>query len=201
MSIVPGTDALPVYPLPAGAALSSLDYFPFYHSRFFGSHMYAAATNEEIGAALALWAYALGTQSPGGTLPLLETDLAHAARCWRDMGAWERVRGAALRGWSRYRVETEKGEPAGERLGHPVVTEIAVEMWRIKDQARRGREVDLARKQLGRLRAMLRELGFERQAKDDAVVYAVRARLQERGLPQSKPDVREAILALRPAND
>lgn len=193
LSVVSGPRELPVYPLPAGASLSSLDYFPFHHARFFGSHMYANATNEEIGASLALWAYALGTQSPGGTLPLLETDLAHAARCWRDMAAWARVREAALRNWVRHRVETEDGAYAGECLAHPVVTAIALEMWDVKDKARRGREGNLARKQLGRLRATIRALGFAAQADDDQVVFAVRDWLAKHGLTQAKPDVLRAL--------
>ncbi len=125
---MPGEAALPAYELKAGTRLGGRDWFPFYHGRFFGSTMFATATNEEIGAALALWSYALGTQDPGGTLPLADLELAHAARCWRDLARWERLRGGALRGWDRVRVVDDEGATVAVRLAHPVTTMVALEM-------------------------------------------------------------------------
>ncbi|TPE47241.1 hypothetical protein [Amaricoccus solimangrovi] len=191
--MVAGEDELPVYPLHTECRLGGLDYFPFHHARFFGSTMFATATNEEIGASLALWTYALGTQAPGGTLPTADVELAHAARCWRDMASWERLRTGVLRGWTRVRVLDQDGAPAGVRLAHPVVTEVAADMWKLVERARGKRQGNLDRQRLGRLRATLSELGFQQIARDEDKVLRVRAWLAERALPQSKPDVRAAV--------
>lgn len=190
---VAGADELPVYPLRAGTRVGALDYFPLFHTRFLGSSMFATSTNEEIGAALALWTYALGTQDPGGTLPLADLDLAHAARCWRDMATWERLRAGVLRGWARVRIVDEAEETVAVRLSHPVVTEAAVEMSRIVVGAQARRQGNLARQKFGRLRATMRDLGHEHLARDDDAVRRVQEWLTERSLPQSKPDVRAAV--------
>lgn len=190
---IAGAEELPVYPLRAGTRVGALDYFPLFHTRLLGSSMFATATNEEIGAALALWAYAVGTQDPGGTLPLADLDLAHAARCWRDMATWGRLRTSVLRGWTRVRVIDEAEETVAIRLAHPVVTEAAVEMSRIVAGAQARRQGNLARQKFGRLRATMRDLGHEHLARDDEAVRRVQEWLAERGLPQTKPDVRSAM--------
>ena len=71
-----------------------LDMLKLGHSEFL--HV---ASNEELGAAVKLWMFAIH-QVPAGSLPNNEVVLAQAAGYDHRKKAWQRVRGMALYGWA-----------------------------------------------------------------------------------------------------
>ncbi|MHB1267830.1 MAG: hypothetical protein ACYCY2_09560, partial [Acidithiobacillus ferriphilus] len=71
-----------------------LDMLKLGHSEFL-----QIANNEELGAAVKLWMFAIH-QVPAGSLPNNEVVLAQAAGYDHRKKAWQRVRGMALYGWA-----------------------------------------------------------------------------------------------------
>ena len=71
-----------------------LDMLKLGHSEFL-----QIASNEELGAAVKLWMFAIH-QVPAGSLPNNEVVLAQAAGYDHRKKAWQRVRGMALYGWT-----------------------------------------------------------------------------------------------------
>lgn len=71
-----------------------LDMLKLGHSEFL-----QIASNEELGAAVKLWMFAIH-QVPAGSLPNNEVVLAQAAGYDHRKKAWQRVRGMALYGWA-----------------------------------------------------------------------------------------------------
>jgi hypothetical protein len=184
-----------VYPLPAGAMVGSLEHFPFWGHRFAGSRLRLTASNEAIGAALCLWVGALSTQAPAGTLPQDDAQIAVMANYARDPAGFRAVREDVLRGWAAVRVLGEGGEDHGLRLAHPVVTEVAVYLWGLRSKVVAKRAQDGRRQKLGRLRQTIREVGSSRAAENADTVAWVEQWLRARGLPQTKVDVRAALIA------
>lgn len=125
---VPGTSQgqIPDPPITADVDVSGLVYFPLNVERLSHSELWAAGSNDEIGAALRLWVAAF-RQRPAGSLP--NDDRVLAAFAGRPAN-WDQVRERAMRG---FRLHSDG------RLYHSAVVEAAIGLW-IKRKAERDRK-------------------------------------------------------------
>lgn len=185
-----------VYPLDYGDTLSNHDWVPLYVNRLLTSDFVAYAVAEgrrgDIGTALLLWAESF-KQDPAGTLPDDDVLLAQIARYGADVAAWRQVREGALHGWLTTVVEGS-GAVRRARLGHPVIAEIASDMFRRKsgrDQAREAARLATLR---SRVKAKIRVLGFQKHHWDNAQVIGMVAQyLDENRLYATDENVRLAM--------
>jgi hypothetical protein len=147
-----------VYPLRIGDRADGARYAPVFHQRLLASEFWLRVPAEVQGYAMRLWFAAL-TQDPAGALPDDDAVLAALAGLGRDVAAWRALRAAgALYGWRVCGVEDAEGEPAGERLWHPVVAEMAQMMvGAVCDRPERAAAAT-ARKRLSRVVAHLEGL-------------------------------------------
>ncbi len=165
--------AVPVYPLDADLRLSHHDFVAFYHRRYLASRFRLLAPPDVRAHALDLWMLS-HEQTPAGTLPVDEEELAALARVdlaqWRDLcrRPW-----SPLYQWTPYRVGN------GLRLGHPVVIEVIAQAISQRqahaDRSARGRMA----KRIERLPDTMRKAGATvAMAQDKRMVEAVAARLE-----------------------
>lgn len=197
LQVVGSGDGLEVHPLPAGARLGGFVYWQVHMHALGGSRFLAMSTNEELGAMLRLWNSAYRDQDPGGTLPCDDVELGIIAGYRADMAGWQRVRPAVMRGWRRVRIVDAGGGEAGVRLAHPMVTDIAVELWDIRSRQQRQKASDLERQAFHRIRTHLGALGYAGFAKDQAFVHEVRDWLVGQGLNGTRHNIAEAVYLLK----
>lgn len=186
---------LNVYPLQWGDTLSNHDWMPLHINRLLSSKFvaYVCAENrrDEGFTAMLLWFESMKSD-PAGALPDDDVQLAQMARFGGDVEAWRRVRAGALYGWRPVQVDGEKAV-AGPMLGHPVVAEVANDMFRRKrgrDQSRKAQQVAVQR---SRVRAKLKAMKQERLAEADHVVFAVADWLANANLYITDDNVRAAL--------
>jgi len=120
----------------AAVDLRDFDFMPFFGDRLFKSDTWIMCDAEEKVAALRLW-WAAWHQEPAGSLPDNDRLLADLAGYGVAVSAWTKVRPNAMRGW----IECTDG-----RLYHPVVCEIAIDVWGKKRKKQSDNEADRARK-------------------------------------------------------
>jgi hypothetical protein len=116
--------------------LRDFDYMPFYGKRLFASETWILCDDAEKVAALRLW-WASWHEEPAGSLPDNDRLLADLAGYGVAVKAFQVVRANAMRGW----IKCDDG-----RLYHPIVCEIAEEVWGNKRKKREDNERDRARK-------------------------------------------------------
>ncbi|HUC61633.1 MAG TPA: hypothetical protein VMF53_06730 [Alphaproteobacteria bacterium] len=118
---------LPAPPITPEVDLRNFPFTPVYRARLFGSSFTAHASDAEWRAGVTLFLRAWD-QSPAGSLPDSDVELARLADLGRDVASWQTIREIALRGWLRH---------SDGRLYHPVVTEIVLEAWARRAAARK----------------------------------------------------------------
>lgn len=134
------SENLPVPPVPADASLSDLPYMPLYKERLNRSRAWRDARRQpEIGFYLInLWLAAFFSR-PFGSLPDDDDELCDTALC--EIRRWPKVREKVMRGWTKC---------ADGRMYHPVVVEIALEVWgkrkEYKDRAAVARKAKEAKR-------------------------------------------------------
>ncbi len=136
-----------------------LDMLKLAHSEFL-----QIAANEELGAALKLWMFAIH-QVPAGSLPNNEVVLAQAAGYDHRRKAWQRIRGMALYGWELC---------SDGRLYHQTVAMTVIDILQTlqtrqnvgEDALERGKELNRRRQQ--RFRERRRESQMRRIAAPEA---------------------------------
>jgi hypothetical protein len=90
--------ALPSPLVPGNVDLRDFPYMPMDIARLFGSEFHAGANDAEWRAGVTLWLKSFH-QVPAASLPADDVALARLAEFGRDMKAWGKVKGVALRGW------------------------------------------------------------------------------------------------------
>jgi hypothetical protein len=117
-------------PLPPEVDVSDLKFMPLQDNRLMKSRAWLKAKNWRgsggpgLGFCLLnLWVAAFRTK-PAGSLDDDDDMLAEAARC--DIGFWQTIKDEAMRGWEQH----------DGRLWHPVICEIAMELWMSRLAAR-----------------------------------------------------------------
>ncbi|MDE1009992.1 MAG: DUF1376 domain-containing protein [Paraburkholderia fungorum] len=103
----------------ADCDLRDFQYMPLDVLRLRDSDLAARVSGEEFRCAVLLWC-AAWHQTPAGSLPDDDVNLAQYAGFGRAVDQWERYKEGALRGW----IKCSDG-----RLYHPVVAEKANESW------------------------------------------------------------------------
>lgn len=109
-------------PLPGDVDLQDMPHMPLQDKRLMSSRSWLHAKNWRGGgpglgfALFNLWAEAFRSV-PAGSLEHDDDMLADKARC--DIDTWAAYKDKALRGWERH----------GGRMWHPVVAEIAWDLW------------------------------------------------------------------------
>lgn len=148
------------WPLMRGDTLSNHDWFPFYGHRFLSSAFVIEATmagrHDVVGAAMILWAEAM-RQDPAGTLPDSDVQLAAMAR-YPSPDAWQAVRGEVLRDWFPVEVECDRTGEITLRLGHVIMEEVAVEMFKRKRSRDGAREAAKSAQRKSRIRKKMGEM-------------------------------------------
>ncbi len=88
-------------PVPPGADLSALPFFPLYFRKLFKSRSWIRASFEGKCAMLRLWCHAFGNEVPAGSLPDDDVLLADYAGYGNNLAAWRKIRAEALQKWER----------------------------------------------------------------------------------------------------
>lgn len=110
---------LPAPLVPPEADLRDFPFTPIVRARLFGSTFHARVSDAEWRAGVTLWLKSWD-QTPAGSLPSDDVELARLAEFARDVKAWRKVKAGALHGWR---------ECADGRLYHPVVAEYVLEAF------------------------------------------------------------------------
>jgi hypothetical protein len=122
-------------PLPSDVDLSDLPFMPLHDKRLVKSRAWLQAKNWRGGGPglgfclFNLWVEAFRSV-PAGSLEDDDDMLADQARC--DIEFWTVIRDKALRGW----------EKRGGRLWHPVIAELAWDLWLQRLKARHEKALD-----------------------------------------------------------
>jgi hypothetical protein len=184
------------YPLRWGDTLSNHDWVPLHINRLLTSDFLTYAVAEDrradIGTALILWCECF-KQDPAGTLPDDDVALAQIARFGRDLDGWLKVKAGALHGW---RPAAIAGDADGrrQRLGHPVIAEIAADMFRRKSGRDAAREASRLSTLRNRVRAKIKALGYRKPFWDsNQVVNVVAEYLDRHRLYATDENVRLAM--------
>jgi hypothetical protein len=185
-----------LYPLNRGETVTGHEWVPLRHHDFLASafvaHACAAGRRADVGTAMILWMEAM-RQNPAGTLPVGDVELAALAKFGPDLAGWQAAREGALYGWKPCHVLDDQ-EDRHDRLAHPVVTEIAVEMCRRKRGREAGREAGRMAQQRSRIRKCLDIMpGINPAWKGDAVVDDLRRWIDETGLFISADNLRVGL--------
>lgn len=184
------------YPLKYGDTLSNHDWIPLYINRLLTSRFVAYAVaegrREDIGTALLLWSGSF-RENPAGTLPDDDIELAQIAKFGADVDGWRAARAGAMHGWQP--VEIDGSEPgSGRRLGHPLISEIALDMHKRKRGRDHAREAGRMAQVRTRVRKKLTEMPLPKHLKNSAqVVDQVTGYLSNSGLFVTSENVRIAL--------
>lgn len=116
--------------------LRDFDYMPLYGDRLFRSETWILGTADSRCAAIRLW-WAAWHEEPAGSLPDNDRLLADMAGYGVAVSAFCEIKEAAMRGW----VKCDDG-----RLYHPVVCQIAAEMFKKKKKKQEDNAAERARK-------------------------------------------------------
>lgn len=130
-------DNLPEPLVPAHVELKDFRYMPLLAQRLRDSKMVSSVSAEEFRSAVLLWA-AAWHQTPAGSLPDDDGELAQLAGYGFMVKAWKKVRKGALRGY----IKCSDG-----RLYHPVAAELVMEAWDTKLNGIWRKECDRLRKE------------------------------------------------------
>jgi hypothetical protein len=129
-------DALPAPFVPPEVDLRDYEFMPFYGKRLFESDTWALCNDAEKLVALRLW-WASWHQEPSGSLPDNDRLLCSAAGKGDVLAAFQKVKANAMRGW----IKCSDG-----RFYHPVVAEIALDVWKTKRKKETDNAADRERK-------------------------------------------------------
>ena len=182
-----------IYPLEAGTRGDRLGFVLFQHGRFLDSGLRRLCSLEVVAAAMILQMEAFRAY-PVGTLPDDPEELA-AILTRGDLVAFEALRApdgdasrGCLRGWYPVHVSGYADGVDRVRLGHGVVTEVALKAVKAFRQGDEGG----IRSRLSRLRKTLKTIGGTRAAEDESMVEAIDRRLCGTGVRRTALAVREA---------
>ncbi|QOL83127.1 DUF1376 domain-containing protein [Pseudooceanicola spongiae] len=195
------------YPLQWGDTLSNHDWIPLYINRLLTSDFIAYSVAEgrrgDIGTALILWSESF-KQDPAGTLPDDDVQLAQIARFGSDIEGWKAAREGVLHGWQATQIDGEstRSRARTQRLGHAVISEIALDMHRRKSGRDQAREAGRLAQVRSRVRKKLSVLKVARHIREsDQIVQAVASYLDTSNLYVTDDNVRLALeetVGLRP---
>jgi hypothetical protein len=183
------------YPLKIGETLSSNEWIEFHIHRFLTSRFKAlclsgGAEGKAIGfTAVILWAECY-RQDPAGTLPNDDLELAHLAGFGVDLDGWRKVRDRVLHGWQP--THCEDATEGVNRLGHPLIAEIAARSYHRKAGKAAGREAAQSAMVKTRIRKQLIKIGLKRIAGVPDVVSELARWLETAGLWITEDNVRKA---------
>lgn len=135
-----GWDSLPAPLTPADCDLRDRDWFPLYGRRLRASEWWLRASDVARSRSIDLWVAAMDAV-PAGSLPDDDTILAQHAGFGRDLEGWRAIRDEVLAPWLR----TSDG-----RLYHPTLSEVALDVWKRKQEENKRRIEDAERKRLAR---------------------------------------------------
>lgn len=184
------------YPLPRGQTLASNEWVEWHVHKFLNSGFLAHALAEnrraDVCTAVMLWT-ASYAQDPAGTLPDDDVQLARLAGYGADVGAWRRVRAAALYGWQPCHVRDGQGEARPGYLGHDVVSEIARRSVHRRNAKVAGRATARLAVMKTRVRAVMEKTGHAKLAKVPVVVDAVTRWVDENQLHITEDNIRAGL--------
>jgi hypothetical protein len=124
----------------AAVDLSDFKFMPLHVARARDSNILDATTGDEFKAAFLLWC-ASWHQVPCGSLPDDDTQLAKLAGYGRVVKQWTKVRAGALHGFAKC---------SDGRLYHPVICEVAADVWADRSDKVKRKAEDRARKKAHR---------------------------------------------------
>jgi hypothetical protein len=134
--ISPELESLPAPLTPVGCDLRDFEFMPLGVNILRDSRFAAAATGDEFRAAVILWS-AAWHQTPAGSLPDDNIELANLAGFGRCIDQWLVVRGGAL---SKFQKCSDG------RLYHPEIAKRALQSWAQKLKHHWDRERDRIKK-------------------------------------------------------
>jgi hypothetical protein len=180
------------YPLSKGDTLSSNEWVPMYLHRLLKSRFVTMCVfenrMEDLGRALLLWTESY-IQDPAGTLPDDDIELAQLARV-HSLEDWRAMRGRVMYGWVPCSVA---GAPHAQRLGHPVIAEIAAQSFGRKAGKAAGRQAAALAVVRSRVKAKLVSMGRAKLAEMKPLVEAVAHHLHDNGLYVTDDNVAAAL--------
>lgn len=182
------------YPLQYGDMLANHEWVPLYIKRLLASDFVAHALAEgrrgDVCDALLLWAASFD-QNPAGTLPDDDVVLARLAGYGTDIEGWRAARPGALWGWRPTIIQD--GEGKGDRLGHPVIADIAEDMHKRRKGRDHSREEGLRAQHRTRVKAKLVAMKMSHLAENNHVVTEVAEWLRNAKLYITDDNVRVAL--------
>ncbi|TQS73306.1 DUF1376 domain-containing protein [Rhodobacteraceae bacterium] len=190
------------YPLEWGATLSNHDWMPLLVNKLLSSKFVAKVCAEDrradLGTALILWSESL-KQNPAGTLPDDDVELARLAGYGPDLAGWRAARDGALYGWRPCEIDGERFGSGGDdcRLGHPVIADICMDMYKRKRGRDQSRETANLNTLKSRVRTKLRSIKQTRMAENGQIVDGVAIWLRDGGHYCTDDNVRAALEALQ----
>lgn len=135
-------DVRPAPLTPEGSELRSYDFFPLYHKRLRRSKWWKRASHVARSISVDLWCEAY-EQTPVASLPNDDWELAGFAGFGRNnIEEWQAVREEVLAPWVLC---------SDDRYYHPVLAEIASEIWNTREERRRIEREKKARQRAGSL--------------------------------------------------
>lgn len=105
--------------VPPEVDLRGFDWFPLFRRRLFASRFHRLASAAEWRAGVILWIKSWD-ETPAGSLPNDDRELASLAEVPRDLREWKKIRKWAMHGWEL----ADDG-----RLYHQTVAEMTLEAW------------------------------------------------------------------------
>lgn len=129
-------ESLPAPLVPADVDLRDYEFMPFYGKRLLESDTWALCNDAEKIVALRLW-WASWHQEPPASLPDNDRLLCSAAGKGDVVSAFSKLKANAMRGW----IKCSDG-----RFYHPVVAEIALDVWKTKRKKESDNAADRERK-------------------------------------------------------
>lgn len=154
------------YPVPRGVRLDGNSFVKWQHLRWLSSKMARRASYEVQGMARALFDMAQ-TQSPIGTLPADDEDLADLLRL--DLHRWRELRAMTFGPLRNWRPCLSDGEV---RLMHPVVLEQVLDVLERREVHELSKEEKATYQRLKRIGEALIKLGVDRAVVGDDVLIS-----------------------------
>jgi len=129
---------LPAPLVPAEVTMGGNEWFPLYHRRLQKSRWWRSASDLARSRNIDLWCSAF-EETPAGSLPDDDLDLADAAGFGRDVASFQALKAEIMAPWLRC---------SDGRWYHPALSEVVMEAWeRTGDRRRKERERQAAHRE------------------------------------------------------
>lgn len=118
---------LPAPPVPAEVSMCGNEWFPLYYQRLRRSRWWRSASDFARSRNVDLWCASFD-ETPAGSLPDDDIELADAAGFGRDLAAFQAHKAELMAPWTRC---------ADGRWYHPTMCAVALDVWERMDERRR----------------------------------------------------------------